>query len=97
MSHARPFKGHPACQEPDGGDPCPQFTDLLNAYDEMRTGKEIAQLRADKAELLAALSGLVDAIDVPDNHGAIDYEWHEAFEKSCSLIAKHEAKPCPKP
>ena len=85
MSHARPFKGHPACQEPDGGDPCPQFTDLLNAYDEMRTGKEIAQLRAEKAELLAALD---------EN---VNYPSPGCAERARAIIAKHEAKPCPKP
>ena len=89
MSHARPFKGHPACQEPDGGDPCPQFTDLLNAYDEMRTGKEIAQLRADKAELLAALK------DQLRDWSRISHE--RTKDEARALIAKHEAKPCPKP
>ena len=52
-----------------------------------------AKLQTDKAALLAALTGLVEAIDVPDIHGAIDHEWHEAFERACSLIAKHGDNP----
>ena len=61
--------------EPDGADPCPQFTDLLNAYD---------QLRADKAELLAALKSNI-------MHGSEAY--HDRVEAEAHrIIAKHEER-----
>jgi hypothetical protein len=75
MSEARPFQGHPGCQEPDGGDPCPQFTDLLEAYD---------KLRADKAELLAAMKAFATA-----KGGNEDIEAANAIFR---LIAKHEER-----